>query len=631
MAPGSVAPVGAGTSTSLPAPTSRSTRRDWLLAGALLALGTAIYALFVVQDFSGSLIGGEDYDGSYRGDANYFEFLGYYVRDHYHFGLRPISFFTKDVAYPAGTHIGLLSWCAERDLFHAAMLGLFGPGPWIQTYITLGASLGAVGVTAILRKEVGVLRASLVGFAASFMSFYAWYKYPYHLNMAVIHWVTMSIAADAVTMRIVVRGERPSVTFVVFRTALLVLSLGLDLGYVAGHALTSFCVTMYCVWALLGERDRRILGRFSLLLPAAPLAEIRSRALAFSGAALLLAFGVVLYLPFIGAVVRDTTTYPMTDAAGNFWASQFHALFPYLPGVHPNSKLVHDVFGNDEGVGEYAPGFTLLLAAGVGVWLAHRRSLSAIVKPLLVTAILVFAFHPRWCKTLQIFPWFAYNRVAGRGTIVLPVLLALLAVSADAWPKLAKRLVGLLAIAEVATAVFLVNEFHPAKLQPRHRAYFESVKAAPGAAILEWPFCIASANTVITKELCPYYERLATAYAYRRFHEKSTVSIYLSRVHKTQFKSWLDEGWEDMFMPDDPKREHPRRELRCFSDEQWARFDKLYRDNDFAGIQLYTDLLPEECVRTFHERYGSPRYSETFPRLGHVEFLPRAPHVSLAP
>lgn len=600
-------------------------RRDWLHACLLLGLGCAAYALFVVQDFSGPLVGGEDYDGSYRGDANYYEFLGYYVRDHWRFGLSPISFFTKDVAYPEGTHIGLLSWCAERDLFHAAMLRLFGPGPWLQTYVTLGAAAGAVGVTAILKKEFGLLRGAMVGFAASYMSFYAWYKFPYHINMVALHWVTMSIAADAVTMRRVVAGQRLSVPFLLLRAALVVLSLGLDLGYVAGHALTSFTVTFYCAWSELGRRDKRLIHRLALVLPRAPLQEIRERkgAVAFAGA--LLAVGLLLYLPFVLAVVRDTRAYPMTDIGGNFWASQLHALFPYLPGLHPSSSLVRTLFGKDEGIGEYAPGFTLLIAAGVGIWLARKRDMSAVVKPLLITAILVFAFHPRWCKTLQIFPWFAYHRVAGRGTIVLPVLLALMAVHADKWPRLAKRIVGGFAVAEFLTAVFLVNEYRPTRLEPRHMAYFKTVASAPGAAILEWPFCIASAHTLITRELCPYYDRLATAYAYRRFHEKSTISIYLSRVHKLQFKSWLDQGWEGMFMPDDPTREHPKRELRCFSDEQWARFDALYRDHDFAGIQLYTEVLPDECVARFHERYGEPLAVETLPRVGRVEFIPRRP------
>jgi hypothetical protein len=597
--------------------------REWLFALGLLTFGALAYALFVVQDFSGPLIGGEDYDGSYRGDANYFEFLGYYVRDHYHFGLHPISFFTKDVAFPSGTHIGLLSWCAERDLFHALMLKLFGPGPWLQTYVSLGACVGAFGVTAVLRKDYGIVRASLVGFAASFMSFYAWYKYPYHLNISALHWVTISIAADAVTMRRAFQGERLSLRFLVVRAALLVLSLGLDLGYVAGHALTSFCVTTYCVWSQLGQRDRRIFGRFSLVLPKGIVAEVRAHKGALAAASTLLAFGTLVYLPFVAAVARDTATYPMTDPGGNFWASQLHALLPYLPGVHPNSPLVHSLFGNDEGVGEYAPGFTLLIAAGVGVWSCHKRGHGALVKPLLITALLVFAFHPRWCKTLQIFPWFAYCRVAGRGTVVLPVLLALMGASSDAWPALARRVVAFFGVAEFFTALLMVNQFHAAKLTEPQKAYFATVAAAPGAAILEWPFCIASANGPVTHELCPYYDQLSTAYAYRRFHEKATVSIYLSRVSPQQFTDWLGDSWDTMFMPDDPKREHPKKELRCFSDEQWARFDRLYRGNDFAGIQLYVDLLPDECVKEFHVRYGEPRATEALPRVGHVEFLPR--------
>lgn len=599
-------------------------RREWLYAALLLGFGTLVYAVFVIQDFSGPLVGGEDYDGAFRGDANYFEFLGYYVRDHWHFGLKPISFFTKDVAYPAGTHIGLLSWCAERDLLAAFLLRVIGRGPWIQLYITLGASLGAVGVTAILRPHFGLLRSSFVGFAASFMSFYAWYKYPYHLNMAVIHWVTMSIAADAVTMRLVLQKKRLTTTFLVFRAALVCMSVGLDLGYIAGHALTSIVVTTYCAWTWLGTRDKRIVGRLGLVLPEHPLAEIRQRPAAFAGACVLLAIGLFLYVPFVLAVVKDTTAYPMTDAAGNFWASQFHALFPYLPGVHPNSSLVHTIFGKDEGVGEYAPGFTLIGAAIVGIWLAHKRDQSAMVKPFLITALLVFAFHPRWCKTLQVFPWFAYNRVAGRGTVVLPVLLALIGVSMDEWPRLARRIIGALAVAEFTTAVLLVSEFHPARLEKRHFDYFSTVSSAPGAALLEWPFCIASANNMFTHELCPYYERIATGYANRRFHQKSTVSVYLSRAHKLQFKSWLDDGWEGMFSPDDAERMHAKRETRCFDDTQWERFDKLYRENDFAGIQLYVDLLPAECVQAFHARYGEPKAAETLPRFGRVEFIQRA-------
>jgi hypothetical protein len=342
------------------------------------------------------------------------------------------------------------------------------------------------------------------------------------------------------------------------------------------------------------------------------------------GWALVTAVPALLYVPFDAAVARDTATYPMVETAGNFWASQFHALFPYLPFVHPNSSLVHSIFGADEGIGEYAPGFTLLLGAGLGIVLCHREKRGAAIKPILITALLVFMFHPRWCKTLMIFPWFAYHRVAGRGTTVLPILLGLMAIAPrTAPPRGWLRAILGFGVAEVLTAVFLVSEYRPAQLSADARDYFTGVSKTPGKGLLEWPFCIASAHAYITDKLCPYYDQTSTAYAYRRFHEKSTVSIYLSRVSPKQFPWWLDNGWDKMFKPDDPERLHPKRETACFDEAEWAKFDALYKGNDFAGVQLYRDLLPDACVSEFHRRYGAPTLTTVLPRVGRTEFLPR--------
>lgn len=599
-----------------------SPSRARAVALAAYVVGTLAFAAFIVKDFSGPLVGGLDYDGAYRGDANYFEFLGYYVRDHWHFGLRPISFATTDVAYPFGTHIGLLSWCAERDLFHALLLRLVGPGPWLQVYVTLGVAVGAFGTYFVLERDFGPRRAGLAGFAGSLMAFYAWYKFPYHINITAIHWVVISIAADAVTMRRAVDGERLSPGFLVMRCALIGLSVGLDLGYVAGHALTSATVTLYCVWAELGRRDPRILGRMLLVLPTREdWRKDRGAVLAWAAVTL---FPALVYVPFDAAVAKDTATYPMVEATGNFWASPFHALFPYLPFVHPNSKLVHAIFGADEGIGEFAPGFTLLLGAGLGVALCHRERRSGAMKPMLITALLVILFHPRWCKTLMIFPWFAYHRVAGRGTTVLPILLALIAIAPRTAPSRGwlRALLGL-GVAEVLTAFFLVSEYRPYQLPKATRDYFTAVSKTPGKALLEWPFCIASAHAYITDKLCPYYDQISTAYAYRRFHEKSTVSIYLSRVHPSQFTWWLENDWPSMFKPDDPERWHPKRETACFDEGEWRKFDALLQGHDFAGVQLYRDLLPETCVAEFHRRYGPPTLETTLPRVGKTEFLPR--------
>ncbi len=598
---------------------SSSDAPRWL--GPLLhVVGGVLFATRVIQDYSGPLVGGSDWDGQYRGDANYFEYLGHYVRDHYHFGLTPLGFFTKEVAFPQGTQIGLLSWCAERDLFHALMLTLRGPGPWIQIYCTLSAYLGALGVTLLLKREYGLFRASLVGFASTFMAFYAWYKFPYHLNMCALHWVVMSVASDVVIMRKVCRSERPQLFDWALKCALVLMSLGLDLGYVAGHALTSLTLTLFFAWSRLREDDPRIFARLGRLLPDKPLEELKRRPFAFLGVAVLALVGIVVYVPFILAVIKGTRAYPVHEGASNFWASPLHLFFPYFPGLHPNSDLVSGLFGKNEGIGEFAPGFTLLFAAGVGIVAAARQKSFAVIKPLLVMSILILTFHPRWMKTLQIFPWFAYHRVAGRGTILLPTLFALIAVNVEIWSRFQKRILVTLGAVELVTAAFLVNGYRPTVLDARAREYFTTIEKTPGAGLFEWPLCIAGADGVMTKELCPYYWKLSTGYAYRRFHHKGTTSVYLSRVHPEQMKQWVNDGWPSMFSPDTP--DHPSGETRCFTDEEWTRVDHLLRTNDFSGIQLYTSLLPKACIDAFHARYGEPGASANLPRVGSVEFLP---------
>ena len=81
----------------------------------------------------------------------------------------------------------------------------------------------------------------------------------------------------------------------------------------------------------------------------------------------------------------------------------------------------------------------------------------------------------------------------------------------------------------------------------------------------------------------------------------------------------------DSLAPDDPNRDNPTKELRCFDDEQWARFDRLYKGHDFAGLQIYPDRLPAACVEEFHKRYGAPKITTKLPRVGPAEFIPRQP------
>jgi hypothetical protein len=45
--------------------------------------------------------------------------------------------------------------------------------------------------------------------------------------------------------------------------------------------------------------------------------------------------------------------------------------------------------------------------------------------------------------------------------------------------------------------------------------------------------------------------------------------------------------------------------------------------NDFAGINLWVDELPERCVDEFHARFGNPTAVAHVSGIGRVEFLPK--------
>ena len=609
-------------------------RRALAFACAALAVAWVLYAALAIKDFSGPLVGPKD--------TNYFEYLGYHLLAHYKYGLPPdLGFQTDDVGYYQGTSIAYLSWCAERDLLCMLSLKAFGAGPWIQIYCAASPGIGAFGTLFLLRRDFGVARAALCAFAGSFMAFYAFYKFPYHLNMAALHWGTVSIVCDFLITRRIVRTQPIEAWLLLVRAALMLLVVGLDLGYVAGYPLTVFTVSLVfwvCYWAATARR-RGISWR--AYFPRAPLADLKRTPLVTALSLAGIAVGGLVYVPFAFAVVKGASIYKFTDAGGNFWAQWLRMLIPFLPGVSPSSPWVRAIFGEAEGLGEYSVGWCLIAFAALGVRSARKKRELTLLAPLLVSFVLCFAFHPRRFPTLHLFPWFFFNRVAGRATIFFPIMLALMALHAEAAavkasvaaadkPRLKGRikpviyiLLGLGAL-ESVTAYTRVNDYAPAHLAPDAGAYFNTVKRAKGEALLEFPFCMAGANAAQTRvELCPYWGKMAAAYAYRRFHQKKVMSFYLSRMHASQVTPERAE-LASLFLPDTPDAHDAAVQTRCWNDAEWSLFERTYHAHDFAGIQIYTERLPPACVLQFHARYGEPTATTVLPGPGRVEFFPRA-------
>jgi len=595
---------------------TRDDKRGLLLACALLAIAWALYAKLAVKDFSGPLVGPRD--------TAYFEYLSYHLRAHYTFGIPPqMGFQTDEVGYWQGTSIAYLSWCAERDLFSMTMLRAFGIGPWLQIYCALSPGIGAFGTLFLLRKELGITRATLIAFAGSFMAFYASYKFPYHLNMSALHWGTISIAADYLIGRRVVRDKPIEAWLLLLRAALMVLTVGLDVGYVAGYPLTFFTVFVL-FWLLRWAFVARKKGvRFRDYFPRTPLSDLKKTPLVTGLALLGLAIGLVFYVPFDLALVKGATVYQFPDAGGNFWASWPRMLLPFLPGANPSSPWVFGIFGDAEGVAEYSVGWALLAFFCIGIFHARRRK-EPRLRPAARDRILALLRFPsrQAPHVASLSVVLLQSRVGARdGLLPARVRAVRRRDRHGANQEGCAYILFALGAVETVTAYTLVNDYTPARLGPDAWAYWDAVKKTPGEALLEWPFCVAGANGVGTTELCPYYGVMATAYSHRRFHEKKVMSFYLSRLHPSQVAPRYELA--KLFSPDKPDPHDARMETRCFDDERWALFDRVYREHDFGAIQLYTDRLPAECVKQFHERYGEPVASANLPGPGHVELLPK--------
>jgi hypothetical protein len=355
------------------------------------------------------------------------------------------------------------------------------------------------------------------------------------------------------------------------------------------------------------------------VLPEAPLAEARAHPFVVATLGFLVFVGAWLYVPIVFDIVRATRTYHFEGPGGSHWAQWLRIVFPYLPFVGPQSDLAKTIFGNAEGIGEFSVGWALLAAAVLGLRDAKRSRSLLVYVPILVAFAFAFSYHPRRFPLLRVFPWFQYDRVAGRATLVFPLWFALIAL---AWRPTKKQIAALVAMAAIETATaYAAFAYVPFRPDASFCAYERAIHDAPGEAVLDWPFCIAGGNAVATEDLCPYYALTSTTYAYRRFHRKDVVGLLLSRMAPEQAKPFYDLDLPALFHPDVKEIRTSRRQTQCFDDREWAIFDGFYRAHAFAGISLYPDLLPPGCPEQFFARYGQPVAETRLPAEGRAVFL----------
>lgn len=590
-----------------------------------------IYTAVVVRNFDGPI---GDHVESFL-----YEYLSYYVSKNLTFTPLPhLNLENDQVFFPFGTNQALQSFCVERDLTFWAFSSLFGRGPWLQLYYVAGLSIASFGTFALLRKDHGDVKAACVAVFANVFNFYGAQKYPYHFNMACVHWATLAIVADFVIVERLVLRRPIGPTLLLVRVLVLVLGFGLELGHVLGYGLTSLLATTLFGTAIIAtramrrragkERTESDLTRFVRETTR----EYRAHAHRLAGLFALILVFAVLYGSLVAQIVIATRRYDFGNVnLGVWWSHPIRLLIPYSPWIHPSQQpRFLQIWGDqaEEGIGSGGAGWFLLAIAILGLVQAKNR-----VRFLPLGAI-CFAFivsRPDF-DLVRWMPWFAFMRVFSRTTVMYSTFFALFALGISLPAISLRRPISIIAITvlgsmgalELATFV-RIKMTHPAfAFDDTFMRHMAAIEKLPGAAVLDFPFCILGGNGDLDY-LCPYMERLKSVYALQRFHHKKVIGQYLGRVHPEQTKPFRDQGWPMMWEPDDPDPIHADKQIRCLTDSEWEFFSTFFYANDFAGIQLAVDRLPKGCAEHFYTRFGKPMGEVSIPKAGRLAFVPRSP------
>ncbi|MBE9032275.1 hypothetical protein IQ266_21280 [filamentous cyanobacterium LEGE 11480] len=612
----------------------------WILGGTAIGLLSSLY-IFVVKDIFQPLSGG--------GDSDYWEYTGYYLAHHLQLFPKPhLILISNEAFYPYGVSQVFQPWGLERDLFYASLSSLFGPGGWLQIYYLLSVLLTFIGVFYLLRRDYGFWRSLGAGLLMSGGAFYAVLKYPHHHCYAAVHWTILSFVVDFLLLKRCLLKQPIVLRLWLIRGLLVILSLGQELAYVASYGLMSFSLTQIWLWGTIGVRSwgqsvKQLRQRIQQQIQ-----QWRSEWKRHKTSILALGLSLIVtsyfYIPLVLQIAQTAKSFDFQNVdVGNWWTHPLRFLLPIFVDTIPTPFWIDEWLGdNHEANIGGTPGWFLLSLAIMGLWaLRRQRRLLIALIPMMTILVLAVLYHPKTFPTINAFPWLTFHRVGSRLTLMYPVILGLFAVHANLPQPLTNSLkrfkrplaigiLTILAVAEIGTAYGWKNQsYQPYHFQPEFQRYIETVKAQPGEAVLDFPFCVAGGNG-LTNGMCPFYKWTVANFAFRRFHGKKVVGQYFGRLHPDQAAEITAAGWPQMFSSDQKNNIHQaQKQTVCFNDQQWKFFESFYYLNDFAGINLYTNLLLPDCIQQFYTRFGQPISRTKIPAVGNaegtVEFIPKPP------
>lgn len=595
---------------------------------SFFVLLTFAFALIVVQNFTEPLAMREG------GDTDFWEYMAYYFeRNIIFFPFPHVEYVNDTHLYPFGANHVFQGWSVESNLWYTFFYRVFGPyGAWLNYYYVLCFFISTYGCFLLLKFDFGDKKALFASLIVSVFNFYAIHRYPGHFVHAVHHWLSLNILLDFILVYRIYYAKKIEAYLVLLKILLLVLCIGHEIGYVSGYALSSFTLAFFYGISLYGYRIFKKKQSLKVAIHSIFKSFIQSfKENAFANTLLivLIAFFSWLYVSLVLQIFLEVMKFPTGESKGVTWVNPLRLLTPYfeVPLVDKYHFIMRDI---PEGMGQAMIGWFVLSMSIIGM-IKAPKGFWKVIFPFLILLLMCLLYHPNRFPTLKIFPWFAYNRGSGRATLFYSTIFALIAMNAVEIPKRLIVKVLYLVIALIGVYELYVN-YHfkwtqkPYSFAFDFREYMEFVKKQKGEAVLDYPFCIIGGDgTGNNENLCPLYATTANVSTMQRFHEKKTIGHYYGRLFPEYIEPQMNAGFNTL-MKTPSKDGHKIQKLNtCLTPEKFLFLTKFFQYNDFVGINLYTDLLPNKaCELEFYRIFGNSVKSTTIPGAGKVVFIPKS-------
>lgn len=598
------------------------------IAWILLTIGCFVKLFLVVQDFSQPL--------THRtgGDVEAWPNMAYYFYHNLNFFPWPqLTLVSDEMLYPFGNNHVFQDLTLEFNYFYSLFYHFFGPfGPWASLYYAFCTFLGVFFSFWLLKREYSVSLAFAITFLAFFFDFYSIFKFSGHLVHAVHHWLTWSILTDLILYHRLIKGKPISFSFLLLKSLVLLGSLGQEVAYLTGFALLSTLIFFVSAVGFIAL-DPNLRSRWSRIESYwACFRWTKSQRLTVFS---LIFFNIVLiwaYLPLVFQVLANVALFEGEPSPSAYsWA---HPLKLFLPLIGRADlvglpSILHYFKDRPEFFWDYLIGWTLSGLLIFSFFYLIRKKQIGFALPIFIILGFCLLFHPTVFPTLHVFSWFTFNRNSGRSTIIFSTLIPLLLVflplrsmSNRSFPWVTVWF--LIGVSEIISVYAIRFSDKAYGFDKKLNSYVTTVRNTPGKAIFDFPFCIIGGNGIGFEEnLCPCYLETSNQGFMAYFHQKHTVSYYYGRMYPSMLQPFVENGW-DQLMVAEKKERQPNKLSECPTESIFQQMERIIQLGDFAGLQIYEDLLPNAaCMAKFVEHFGQPISSTPFPGGGLIHFIPK--------